>query len=260
MGRREYMNNIGEKFLNFCIGIIIIVFIWQVIIIIGQYPEALLPSPLKVGETIIEIITNGSIFVHLQVSLGRFAAGYLLAIIPAIILGMLLGRMPRIWQIMDPIVQVLRPVSPIAWSPFIVLWFGIGNMPAIVIIFIAAFFPVLLTTVAGVKNVDKNYLKIAENMEMNQLELMRKIIFPAAFPSIVSGLHLALGTAWIFLVAGEMVGAQSGLGYLIVDARNTLNLAGVVAGIIFIGVCGFILDRLISLFEKWVGSHWGISS
>ena len=82
---------------------------------------------------------------------------------------------------MDPIIQVLRPVSPIAWSPFIVLWFGIGNMPAIVIIFIAAFFPVLLTTVAGVKKVDKNYLKIAENMEMNRLELMVKIIFPAAF-------------------------------------------------------------------------------
>jgi NitT/TauT family transport system permease protein len=259
MGRRELMN-LGKKILNFSVGILILLLIWQIIIIIGDYPEALLPSPINVGLTIIEMIVDGSLLVHLQVSLGRFAAGYLLAIIPAVILGMLLGRMPRIWQVVDPIIQVLRPVSPIAWSPFIVLWFGIGNMPAIVIIFIAAFFPVLLTTVAGVKKVDKNYLKIAENMEMNRLELMVKIIFPAAFPSIVSGLHLALGSAWIFLVAGEMVGAQSGLGFLIVDARNTLNLSGVLAGIIFIGLLGFILDRLISLFERWVGSHWGISS
>ncbi len=259
MGRRELMN-LGKKILNFSIGILILLLVWQIIIIIGDYPEALLPSPVNVAHTIIEMIVDGTLLVHLQVSLGRFAAGYLLAIIPAVILGMLLGRMPRIWQIVDPIIQVLRPVSPIAWSPFIVLWFGIGNMPAIVIIFIAAFFPVLLTTVAGVKKVDKNYLKIAENMEMNRLELMVKIIFPAAFPSIVSGLHLALGSAWIFLVAGEMVGAQSGLGFLIVDARNTLNLSGVLAGIIFIGLLGFILDRLISLFERWVGSHWGISS
>ena len=259
MGRRELMN-LGKKILNFSIGMLILLLVWQIIIIIGDYPEALLPSPVNVAHTIIEMIVDGTLLVHLQVSLGRFAAGYLLAIIPAVILGMLLGRMPSIWQIVDPIIQVLRPVSPIAWSPFIVLWFGIGNMPAIVIIFIAAFFPVLLTTVAGVKKVDKNYLKIAENMEMNRLELMVKIIFPAAFPSIVSGLHLALGSAWIFLVAGEMVGAQSGLGFLIVDARNTLNLSGVLAGIIFIGLLGFILDRLISLFERWVGSHWGISS
>ena len=89
---------------------------------------------------------------------------------------------------------------------------------------------------------------------------MYKFIFPAAFPSIVSGLRLAVGTGWIFLVAGEMVGAQSGLGFLIVDARNTLNLDYVLAGIIFIGVSGFILDRLIGLFESWVGKHWGLAA
>jgi len=114
--------------------------------------------------------------------------------------------------------------------------------------------------VAGVKKMDQDYLKIAENMEIKHPELMYKIIFPAAFPSIVSGLHMALGSAWIFLVAGEMIGAQSGLGFLIVDARNTMNLAGVFAGIIVIGLSGFVLDRLITLFEHWVGRHWGVTS
>ena len=194
----------------------------------------------------------------MQVSLGRFLAGYFLAVIPAILLGMILGRLPLVWQVIDPIVQVLRPVSPVAWSPFIVLWFGIGNMPAIAIIFISAFFPVLLTTVAGVNKIDRSYLKIAENLEIKR-GMMYKFIFPAAFPSIVSGMRLAVGTGWIFLVAGEMVGAQSGLGFLIVDARNTLNLDYVLAGIIFIGVSGFILDRLIGLFEGWVGKHWGLA-
>ncbi|MGE7604835.1 ABC transporter permease [Peribacillus sp. NPDC097675] len=249
--------NLIKKLMNFMIGMIVLILLWQVIIWIGGYEEALLPSPLSVGEAIITLIVNGTLFIHLKVSLGRFIAGYLLAVIPAVLLGMVLGRTPRLWNIIDPIVQVLRPVSPVAWSPFIVLWFGIGNMPAIAIIFVAAFYPVLLTTVAGVKKIDRSYLKIAENLEIKKMQLMIKIIFPAAFPSVVSGLHLALGTAWIFLVAGEMVGAQSGLGYLIVDARNTLNLDYVLAGIVFIGVCGFLLDRLIGLFEQWVGKHWG---
>lgn len=238
----------------------ILVIIWQVVIWLGGYQEALLPSPLSVWKAIIDLIIEGIIFVHLQVSLGRFAAGYLMAVIPAILLGMFLGRSPRVWQVIDPIVQVLRPVAPVAWSPFIVLWFGIGNMPAIAIIFIAAFFPVLLSTVAGVKKINPSYLKIAENLEIRNWELMYKFIFPAAFPAVVSGLRLALGTAWIFLVAGEMIGAQSGLGFLIVDSRNTLNLDYVLAGIIFIGVCGFLLDRMISVLERWVGKYYGIKA
>lgn len=252
--------DLAKKLMNFGIGMAILVIIWQAVIWLGGYQEALFPSPLSVGKAIIDLIIDGIIFVHLQVSLGRFAAGYLMAVIPAILLGMFLGRSPRVWQVIDPIVQVLRPVAPVAWSPFIVLWFGIGNMPAIAIIFIAAFFPVLLSTVAGVKKINPSYLKIAENLEIRNWELMYKFIFPAAFPAVVSGLRLALGTAWIFLVAGEMIGAQSGLGFLIVDSRNTLNLDYVLAGIIFIGVSGFLLDRMISVLERWVGKYYGITA
>ncbi|HSP21793.1 MAG TPA: ABC transporter permease [Planococcus sp. (in: firmicutes)] len=252
--------DLAKKLMNFGVGMAILVILWQAVIWLGGYQEALFPSPLSVGKAIIDLIIDGIIFVHLQVSLGRFAAGYLMAVIPAILLGMFLGRSPRVWQVIDPIVQVLRPVAPVAWSPFIVLWFGIGNMPAIAIIFIAAFFPVLLSTVAGVKKINPSYLKIAENLEIRNWELMYKFIFPAAFPAVVSGLRLALGTAWIFLVAGEMIGAQSGLGFLIVDSRNTLNLDYVLAGIIFIGVSGFLLDRMISVLERWVGKYYGITA
>ncbi len=142
---------IVKKTVHFTIGMVLLVAVWQLIILIGGYEEALFPSPHTVGQEVISMVLDGSLFVHLQVSLGRFAAGYLLAVIPAILLGMLLGRMPRVWQIIDPVAQVLRPVSPVAWSPFIVLWFGIGNMPAIANIVLAAFFPVLVTKVNGVK-------------------------------------------------------------------------------------------------------------
>ncbi|TFE00525.1 ABC transporter permease [Jeotgalibacillus salarius] len=243
---------------NVFIGATIIIAIWQVTTMLTDMPEALLPTPLMVAQGIVSLIADGTLFEHLSVSMLRFLAGYLSAVVLAVFLGLLLGRMERVWAVVDPIVQVLRPVSPIAWSPFIVLWFGIGNAPAIVIIFIAAFFPVLLSTVSGVKKVDQTYLKLAKNLEIKQPQLMTKIIFPAAFPSIANGLHIGLGTAWIFLVSGEMVGSQSGLGYLIVDARNLLRLDLVLAGIIFIGICGLLLDKGIRLFERWIEKQWGV--
>lgn len=240
------------------IGFSLLLISWQLIIFLGKYEEALLPSPLKVWEGIITLVSDGTLVEHIRISLLRFFIGYLSAVSIAIILGLFLGRTKRLWSTLDPIVQVLRPISPIAWAPFIVLWFGIGDIPAIVIIFIAAFFPVLLSTVSAVRKVNPNYLKVAANFEMKQHELLFKIIFPSAFPYIANGLHLALGTAWIFLVSGEMVGAQSGLGYLIIDARNSLRLDFVLAGIIFIGLLGLLLDKVIHLLERWVGKQWGI--
>lgn len=247
------MNKVGPVVLGF----VLLVGAWQLAVIIGGHDAALFPPPLDVFAALLEIIKDGSVFEHIQISLFRFFSGYLLAVVVAVILGLFLGRWSKVWAVLDPIVQVLRPVSPIAWSPFIVLWFGIGSMPAIVIIFIAAFFPVLLSTVSAVKKVDGVYLRVAANFEMSQFELLRKIIFPAAFPMIANGLHMALGSAWVFLVAGEMVGAQSGLGYLIVDARNSLSLDLVMAAIIVIGVLGLLLDKAIRYFEGWVAKVWG---
>lgn len=246
-----------KKLSPIAIGFTLLIVVWQLAVIFGGHQAALFPPPLKVGEALVAIISDGSLFGHIQISLFRFFSGYLLAVVVAIVLGLIVGRIPVIWSVLDPIVQVLRPVSPIAWSPFIVLWFGIGNMPAIVIIFIAAFFPVLLSTVSAVKKVDKTYLRIASNFEMSPIETLRKIVLPASFPMIANGLHMALGSAWIFLVAGEMVGAQSGLGFLIVDARNSLSLDLVMACIVVIGVLGLILDKGIHYFESYVNRIWG---
>lgn len=247
----------GKKLLLAIIGFVSLIVLWQLIVVLGQYESALLPPPLQVGEALLELFTDGTIWEHVQISLYRFLVGYLVAAVFGIFIGLILGRMKVLWSIIDPVVQVLRPISPIAWSPFIVLWFGIGSTPAIVIIFIAAFFPILLSTVAAVRKVDKVYLRIAANFELTRFQLLTKIVFPAAFPMIANGLHMAIGSAWIFLVAGEMVGAQSGLGYLIVDSRNSLSLDVVLASIIIIGLLGLLLDKLIRYFENWVAKIWG---
>jgi NitT/TauT family transport system permease protein len=247
-----------RNIVNIVVGVGVLLGIWQAIVSTGKYETSLLPSPWMVWKAIISMVEDGTLFEHLWVSLYRFGIGYLSASIAAIILGLILGRLTILWGFIDPIVQVIRPVSPIAWSPFIVLWFGIGDAPAIVIIFLAAFFPVLLSTVSAVRKVDPTYLKVAQNLDITGYRLLTKIMFPAVFPSIANGLHIAIGTSWIFLVSGEMVGAQSGLGFLIVDARNNIRLDMLLAGIIFIGLFGLLLDRLVRIFENWINRQWGI--
>lgn len=246
-----------RRFSNVLIGFLLLVGIWQLIVLAGGFNPSLFPPPLKTFDSLLEMIIDGTLFGHLQISLFRFLSGYVSAVIIAVMLGLILGRLPAFWAIIDPVVQVLRPVAPIAWAPIIILFFNMGSASAIVIIFIAAFYPVLLSTVSAVRKVDPVYLRVAQNFEIRQPQLMTKIIFPAAFPYITNGLHIALGTAWIFLVSGEMVGAQSGLGYLIVDGRNSFRMDWVFVAIIVIGISGMLLDKAIRLFERWVEKQWG---
>ncbi|HEX3031575.1 MAG TPA: ABC transporter permease [Bacillota bacterium] len=242
------------------VSLSLLLLVWQVVYLTAGFPPALLPAPLTVIMGMVELVVDGTLFNHIYVSLLRFLSGYLLAALLGIILGLVLGWYKKVWAYIDPVVQVLRPVSPIAWFPFIVLWFGIGDLPAVVIIFIAAFYPVLLSTIAGVSKVDTIYLKVAQNFGLTQYQLLTKIILPAAFPMIANGLHMALGSAWVFLVAGEMVGAQSGLGFLIIDARNSLRSDLVLAGIIFIGISGLLLDKTIKLLESRIEKQWGVET
>lgn len=239
------------------ISVAILILIWQLLFMVSSFDAALFPSPKMALDALIEMIQNGKLFENINTSMFRFAAGYISSVAVAVVLGLILGRLPKVFQYINPAVQLLRPISPTAWMPFIVLLFGIGDMPAVVIIFIAAFFPVLLSTVGAVANIDPIYLKVAKNFGIKQPELTWKVILPAAFPQIANGIHLALGTAWIFLVAGEMVGAQSGLGYQIIDARNNIRADILLAIIFVIGVIGILLDGLLKLIEKQILKSWG---
>ena len=232
--------------------------LWQTICIVGGWNEALFPSPLRTVTGLGELIASGVLAYDIAASLLRFAVGYLSSVLLALVLGLVLGWYSRVWAYLSPIAQVLRPVSPVAWLPFIVLFFGIGEAPAIAIIFLAAFFPVLLSTIAAVQKIEPVYLRVAQNFGIGQPQLFTKILLPAIFPQIATGLHLALGTAWVFLVAGEMVGAQSGLGFLIIDARNNLRADLLMAAILVIGVLGLLLDSAMGLAERRLYRRWGM--
>jgi len=247
----------GEKYITPLITLGIALGIWHLVAASGIYTQEQLPGPWQVAKGAVELWDRGILFEHIGVSLYRFGVAYSLAVSSAIVLGLILGWYTRVLTAVDPFIQILRPISPIAWFPLAVLWFGIGNLPAIFIIFLSAFFPALLATISAVRNVDPVYIKVARNFKTSEKDILLKIVVPAAFPYITVGLHIALGTAWIHLVAGEMLGAQSGLGYLIVDSRNFLRTDWIILGMILIGLLGLVLNRLMRLAEKLVNKNWG---
>ncbi|MCL2154110.1 MAG: ABC transporter permease [Leptospirales bacterium] len=249
-----------KKFLCAAVGIGALIAVWHAVATLGGYNEHLFPPPLKAFYGVHELMASGMLWNSIGISMLRFFIGYISSAALGMILGMFFGYFEGAWQFVNPVVQILRPISPIAWLPFVVLWFGIGEISAIAIVFIAAFFPVLLNTVSSVSKINKTYFKIAENFGLSKLSTFTKIIFPAAFPHIASGLHIAIGTAWVFIVAGEMIGAQSGMGFLVVDTRNNLRIDLLMAAILIIGLLGLALDSIVIFLEWLIYKKWGAVS
>ncbi|MCL1863022.1 MAG: ABC transporter permease [Defluviitaleaceae bacterium] len=247
-----------HKLLFAIFAVIILIATWHLIVVFGGFNHALFPPPLVVFATLRDMISSGEIFVHIRISLWRFFVGYSLAVFVGLVLGLIVGRVNFLSKLVEPLIQLIRPVAPVAWLPFIVLLFGIGDMPAIMVIFIAAFYPVLMSTITGSKKVDKRYMDVAKMFEIKQPQVFLKIILPAIFPYIANGMHMGLGTAWVFLVAGEMMGVRSGLGFLIMDSRNNMQPEVLLATICVIALLGLSLDKIITLFESRVNKHWGI--
>lgn len=238
-------------------GVAIVAFIalWQ--LMANFYTAEQLPGPLQVLTGLYELAVAGVLWEHIQVSLLRFAVSYALGVLVAVPLGLFLGWYSCPLKALGPIIEILRPISPIAWFPLAVLWFGVGNAPALFIIFLSVFFPILLTTVSAVRRIDPVYLKVASNFGVGKAMLFRKVVIPAAFSQITVGLHIALGTAWVYLVAGEMLGAQSGLGYLIVDSRNFLRTDLIIGGMLLVGAIGLGLNSVMGWAERNISRRWG---
>jgi NitT/TauT family transport system permease protein len=247
-----------ENYVVPLLTLVAFVLIWQVAA--RRYPPEQFPAPSDVVLAIKELSDNGVLWTNIGISLARFAAAYLMAVVAGIPLGLFLGRFTRCHRAIDPLIQVLRPISPIAWFPLAVLWFGIGNAPAVFIIFLASFYPVLLTTISAVRGVPPVYLKVSTNFGAGAYLTFVRVIVPAAFPGIMVGLHIAVGTGWIHLVAGEMLGAQSGLGFMIVDARNFLRTDQVMAGMLLVGLLGLAIYKAMKTFEKAIGRRWGVAA
>lgn len=248
---------IGKNIFYTVVSFALFLLLWQVAVWVFDFNPSLFPPPLDVFVALGEMFADGLMVVDIAVSLYRFAVGYLSAVVVGVFLGLIMGWSRPVFKLTNPLVQLLRPIAPVAWMPFVVMLLGIGDIPAIVIIFLAGFFPILLTTASAVHHIDPIYLKVARNYGISSTRTLYKIVVPAVFPQIASSLHIALGTSWIFLVSGEMMGTQSGLGYLIIDARNNLRTDQLLATMIVIGVIGFVLDLLIGRLETKVRRMWG---
>ena len=218
----------------------------------------LFPTPGNVLRGIVELIQKGLLFKYIVASLFRVTWGFTLAVLIGVPAGLVLGWYSRAFQAFNPILQILRPISPIAWIPVAILWFGVSDAAPIFLIFLASVFPITVSAIAAVQNMQPVYLRAAQNFGLSRSELFRRVIFRASLPQIVTGIRIALGVAWLVVVAAEMIAVNSGLGYLIIDARNAGKRYDlVVAGMVMIGFIGLTLDFLVRQLEKFDEVRWG---
>jgi NitT/TauT family transport system permease protein len=191
---------------------------------------------------------------HSIASLYRVTLGFYLAAIIGIPIGIVLGLSRSLSKIMDPVVQFLRPISPLAWIPLAMLWFGIGDQPAIFLIFLSSFFSLIMATAIAVRSINPIYFQVGINFDFSRFELLTKVIVPAIIPDVITALRMTVGVAWLVVVAAEMIAVQSGLGFLILDSRNALRMDYVMVGMIVIGWIGLCLDMIMQKFSqlRWV--------
>jgi NitT/TauT family transport system permease protein len=235
--------------------LIAIVTLWWWVVVKTQ--SVIFPTPVQVVTGTLELVQDGTLWEHIGSSLFRVGAGFLLAVSLAIPLGLWMGRVDAAYTTLNPVFQILRPISPIAWIPLAILWFGVGNASPIFLIFIASVFPLIVQTAAGVHTIDKRYLRAAENFGASRYKLFSQVIIPAVLPEIIVGMRISLGVAWLVVVAAEMIALRSGLGYMIMDSRNAGNRYDlVIAGMIIIGLIGLLLDGTMRMLEGLKSVRW----
>jgi NitT/TauT family transport system permease protein len=216
------------------------------------------PSPMSVEKGFAELFHKHLLWADIEDSLLRVAIGFGLAVVLGIPLGLSLGWFPSVNQVVNPVIQLVRPISPIAWIPVAIIFFGVGDRAAIFLVFLGAFFPILVACVSGVSSVPPIFRSAGRNFGLSSPQLLTRVIFPAALPQILIGARLALGIAWLVVVAGEMIAVDSGLGYLVIDSRNSGKRYDlVVAAMLMIGVIGLALDFCFRRLEKIKSVRWG---
>ena len=216
------------------------------------------PTPGEVALGVVELARKGVLPKYIVATLFRVFWGFGLAMLVGIPAGLLMGWFGSAFRAFNPLLQVLRPISPIAWIPLAILWFGIDDRAPVFLIFLASVFPITTTTIAAVRNIPLVHIRAAQNFGVRGPALFARVLFPAALPQIITGLRIALGVAWLVVVAAEMIAVDSGLGYLIIDARNAGKRYDlVVAGMVLIGLIGLILDLAVRRLERLDEVRWG---
>ncbi|WJN59389.1 Alkanesulfonates transport system permease protein [Pseudomonas sp. SO81] len=227
----------------------------EVLVRLGWIPAHQLPAPSQIGQTLWWLAAGGELWGHIGVSLARVTAGFAIGAALAVLIGAWVGLSRRAEGYLEPTFQALRAIPSLAWVPLLLLWLGIDETPKVVLIALGAFFPVYLALLAGIRNVDRKLVEVGRLHRLSGVELTRRILLPAALPSLFTGLRGALSLSWMFLVAAELIAATRGLGYLLSDGRETSRPDLVIAAILLLAVLGKLSDGLLKSIEARA-LHW----
>jgi ABC-type nitrate/sulfonate/bicarbonate transport system permease component len=244
--RRDKRINLGLA-ISAVVGAILV---WWLLSVSGLIDPVLLPSPAEVVVALVQGIQDGSLWVNIWASLLRVVQGFLLGFAIAVPVGVLMGNSRIFRGLVEPLVELVRPIPPIAIIPLAILWFGIGELSKVFIIAYGAFFPILVNTMAGFREVDPVLIRAARTLGASRWQIFRDVVLRSALPFIIVGSRLGMGLAFIVLVAAELIASSEGLGYLINDARYNFRTDRVFLGMILIGVLGLILNKLLIEIER----------
>lgn len=256
---------------------VVIVTLWQTVAAMGWVNPQILPSPLAVVRKWVEYLlplepykgsgnwlawaVSGELPYDAVCSMYRVVMGFLAGAVLALPIGLAMGASERVYRWLNPLVQVVRPIPPIAYIPLSILWFGLGNPPAVFLIALGAFFPVLMNTIAGVRHVDGIYLRAARNLGASRRTIFLRVMLPAAVPYVLTGVRIGIGTAFIVVIVSEMIAVNNGLGFRILEAREYFWSDKIIAGMISIGLLGLAIDigmnRLNNHLLRW---HRGLEN
>lgn len=229
---------------------LVIVGLWYGASSLGVLNKQLMPDIHSVWNAFVKFMSDGSLYHHTFISLQRVLLGFGLAAILAVPTGIILGWFPKLQPWINPMLDFLRQIPPVAWVPLLIMWFGIGEGSKLAVIFYAAYFPIMLNTQLGVSQISRMYWEVASLYKFSLFKTLIKLVIPGSISPVLTGLRLGLGMSWRSLVAAEMIAASSGLGYFINTARSLVRLDQMVVGIIVIGVFGLLIDRLFVLIER----------
>lgn len=229
---------------------VVVLVLWEIGARAGLLNPIFLPPPSRIFAAAQQLLLSGELFRNAVASLRRIAIANVIAIAVAVPLGFFMGLFRPFEEVIDGLLNILRPIPPLAWIPLAILWFGLGENSVVFITLISAFFAILLNTIAGVRGVDKSLVRAALSLGATRRVLMLKVILPATLPSLFTGFRIALGVSWMSIVAAELIASSSGLGYMISYYRELLRSDLILVGMLSIGIIGFLMDRGLLWLER----------
>lgn len=238
--------------LEYIIVPVLILVVWTILEKKGSLNTVIMPAPSKILSTFISLVKSGQLWKNLSISLIRVLKGYAIAACLGIVLGILIGLFRHLNRLTDLLIQIIKPIPPIAWIPLVILWFGIGEEGKVFLIFLGGFFTILINVVDGIRQTDRKLIEVSRSMETPFLKHVFLLVIPHSAPNIFTGLRVGLSSCWMCVVAAELVSSTTGLGYMIMNARQFGQTDVVIVGMLTIGVLGKVMDSLLRVVEKAV--------